>query len=105
MSREAMTDAMRRDRRINTRIDEALSDNFLDAASAKPSASQIGNDRRIGIGGDRKQRAPSLERIEGGFTDRHHAILGAFTGSHSQHSDLIIDIAPIEADQLAHAQP
>src|SRR5271165_4075960 len=78
--------------------------NHLDAARGQPSAAKIRDDGTVVFPRNRHRSFPLLQGVEGGLAQRHEAILVALAGADHHHAELFVDIAPVEADELAHAQ-
>ena len=79
-------------------------EDIFDRARRQPSAAQVGDHRAVEFPGLRHRAPPRLERVERRFANRHHPILVALARAHQHHPDFVVDVAPVKADQLAHAQ-
>src|SRR5271154_306462 len=101
---ERVTQPVRSDAGADARgLDSALQ-NHLDAARGQPSAAKICDDGTVVLPRDGHRGFPLLQGVEGGLAQRHEAILVALAGANHHHAELLVDIAPVEADQLADAQ-
>ena len=79
-------------------------EDIFDRARRQPPAAQVGDHRAVEFPGLRHRAPPRLERVERRLADRHQPILVALARAHHHHPDFLVDVAPVEADQLAHAQ-
>ena len=99
-----MTQPVRSECRADSRRLDSRAQNFLDAASSQPPAAQIRYDRTVVLPRNRHRTSPLLKRVERRLAQRHQPILVALARAHHHHAELFVDIAPVQADQLADAQ-
>src|SRR5208282_325074 len=102
---ETVTQPVRRYSRANpSRLYSPLHDH-LDAARGQSAAAKIRYHRPVGLPRNRHRTTPCPQCIQRRLAQRHQPILVALARSHHHHSQLFVDVAPIQPDQLADAQP
>src|SRR5208282_5356829 len=66
---------------------------------------QVGENRSVRFPGYRHLAPPRPERLDRRLADRHQPILVALARSHHHHPEFLVEVAPVESNQLAYAQP
>jgi len=101
---EAMTQPMRRDSRFETTRDDSALENFLDAASRQAPTAQIDYHGTARFPRKRHRAPPRHQGVQRPLSERYQAVLVALARPDHHHSEVRVDIGPIEADQFADPQ-
>src|ERR1035437_6217705 len=102
---ETVTQPVRRDSRAQTHSRQSPLQDHLDAARGQSAAAKICNHGTVGLPRNRHRTPPRPQRIQRRLAERHQPILVALARPHHHHHELFVDIAPVQPDQFAHAQP